>query len=460
MQAVPVPTLPQVRFGTSRVLLVLLLAALIAVQASSAALAADVAVEGESFALPSWAGQVQPDASASGGRALLLWTTSTATAKIATPRTGELLLRVRGDQCQGAPVVALTVDGAAVGSSLVSTSRWTDISFRGSWVAGSHRIDVAYTNDAALSGCDRNLWLDRVTAVASTAPTKVARTFGLSSSSSDRGLTSARDTAALVGRRLDVVNSYEAWVWDRGLPVDHLRAVVAAGARPEITWEPWDPRLGASQSGFSPASIAAGTHDAYVTRWAQAAVAYGQPLLLRFGHEMNGTWYPWAPGSRSTSAADYVAAYRHVHDLFVAAGATNVSWVWSPNTVPGMPTALASVYPGRGYVDLVGVDGYNFGTDVAGSPGWQSPTQVFGATLDQISQVAQGVPVVINETASSEAGGSKAAWITGLVTYLSGTQVTGLYWFDYDSSHTGQTDWRLQSSPTALDAARRALAGW
>ena len=142
---------------------------------------------------------------------------------------------------------------------------------------------------------------------------------------------------------------------------------------------------------------------------------------------MNARSNPWSPANGGGSSGDYVNAYRHVHDLFVAAGAKNVSWVWSPVIVQGTPTPLASVYPGSRYVDVVGVDGYNAGTDLPAWGGWQTPARLFGPTLKELATVARGKPVWINETGSTEHGGSKAAWITELFAYLEQQpEVTGL----------------------------------
>ena len=91
------------------------------------------------------------------------------------------------------------------------------------------------------------------------------------------------------------------------------------------------------------------------------------PLLLRFAHEMNADWYPWdgvrasAPGTHD-GPARYVAAWRHVHAVFAAAGATNVRWVWSPNhrSIPAAAwNDAARYYPGDDVVDWIGVDGYD-----------------------------------------------------------------------------------------------------
>ncbi len=68
---------------------------------------------------------------------------------------------------------------------------------------------------------------------------------------------------------------------------------------------------------------------------------------ISFGHEMNGYWYPW--GFTGTTAAQFVAAWRRIHGLFAAAGASNVIWVWNPNVISAEPQLeLSAYYPGDG----------------------------------------------------------------------------------------------------------------
>ena len=70
--------------------------------------------------------------------------------------------------------------------------------------------------------------------------------------------------------------------------------------------------------GVTLASIAAGGSDAYLRSYADDVVAFGHPVILSFGHEMNGTWYSWGYGH--TSPATFVAAWRHIVRLFRDAG--------------------------------------------------------------------------------------------------------------------------------------------
>ena len=104
-------------------------------------------------------------------------------------------------------------------------------------------------------------------------------------------------------------------------------------------------------------------------------------------------------------------------------------------------------------MDAVALDGYNFGTTTSSST-WTSPQALFGPGLQQLRQLAPGLPVIIAETASTELGGSKADWVRDLVGYLSAQQdVTAMVWFD----HLKETDWRLASSAASATAMREAL---
>ena len=117
---------------------------------------------------------------------------------------------------------------------------------------------------------------------------------------------------------------------------------------------------------------------------------------FRFAHEMNGDWYPWSVGSPGGSPQDYVAAYRRVRGMFDDAGAKHVEWVWCPNViVNGNVEAISRCYPGDDFVDIVGVDGYNFG-DLPGHR-WTQPAELFGDTVALVAQLAPGKPVWINE---------------------------------------------------------------
>jgi hypothetical protein len=220
------------------------------------------------------------------------------------------------------------------------------------------------------------------------------------------------------------------------------------GAIPMISWQS---TTDSAQSGFTDAEIAAGSQDPYITQWAQAAKAWGHPFFLRFDWEMNGNWLGWSPGVDGNTAASFVAMWQHIHTIFVSAGATNATWVWCPNVDPNNTwTSLQSVYPGDAYVDWTGLDGYN------GDTPWTSFQSLYQSTYNTITRtLAPSKPMIIGEVGSTETGGSKAQWISNMLSELP-TQfpkIHGVLWFDVsDPGPGGHTDWPLESSPTAETA--------
>lgn len=269
---------------------------------------------------------------------------------------------------------------------------------------------------------------------------------------------------SLVGVRPAIIMWYQDWASGQSSEFNRvaMNDVASAGATPMISWEADNANyavVGRSQPAFSLSAIASGAHDDFISRWARAAAAWGRPFLLRPMWEMNGPWYPWGPGISGNTSALYIAAWRHIHDLFVQAGATNVRFVWCPGvTISGVTLPLAELYPGDAYVDWVGMDGYNWGIGHQGWS-WQSLAQVFGPNYATLAALTNK-PMIISEVGSSEVGGDKAAWITqafqsDLPTLL--PRVRAVVWFE-KSSADGEPDWRIDSSAAALEAFRAMAA--
>ncbi|RAX15401.1 beta-mannanase [Pseudarthrobacter sp. AG30] len=259
------------------------------------------------------------------------------------------------------------------------------------------------------------------------------------------------EVATLAGESPSILMIYKDFL--QAPPVAEMDAARSRGATPLITWEPWAWGGGVNQPAYALDRVAAGDFDATITQWGQSIAAWGKPVMLRFAHEMNGNWYPWAEGVNGNQPGDYVAAWRHVHDVVAATGAANVQWVWSPNVPYWGSTDLAGLYPGAGYVDVVALDGYNWGTSQTWSS-WVSPVDLFAPGITQLRSLAPGKPVLIAETASSELGGSKATWNTDLVSYLAAQpDVMGFVWFHMQK----ETDWRINSSASSATAFKSAL---
>src|SRR3954447_6763450 len=234
--------------------------------------------------------------------------------------------------------------------------------------------------------------------------------------------------------------SVAMYFYDFGGRVDTtaLRRLSDAGRLPMMTWEPWN-HTTPSANPYSLQAIASGEFDAYLSAQGRALAAVGAPVAVRFAHEMNGDWYPWGQGANGNTAADYVAAYRRVHDVVTAAGATNVVWVWSPITVISKPDVpLAPLYPGDDVVDWVGLSVY-----------FSDPISTYAAdvppTLRQLDQFAPAKPIYVAET-SVLPGPKRPAMIRDLISgLLTIPNLVGLTWFNDDTNH----DYRNDNDPPA-----------
>lgn len=209
---------------------------------------------------------------------------------------------------------------------------------------------------------------------------------------------------------------------------------------------------------FQLSDLISGVYDPYIRRFAAAARRWGHPFFLRFDWEMNGNWFPWAEAANENRAGEYVAAWRHVHNLFESAGATNATWVWCPNAVSAQGAAkLITLYPGNAYVDWTCLDIYNYGTNPSHPTGWESFNRIARPVYREIvGALAPVKPMIVGEAASSEYGGSKARWIRAMLAELSRKfpKIRGVLWFErYDDG----MDWPIETSQAATAAFRRGI---
>ncbi|MCR8898990.1 glycosyl hydrolase [Gordonia sp. GONU] len=260
--------------------------------------------------------------------------------------------------------------------------------------------------------------------------------------------------AILAGAKPEVVHLFSAI--DDSLPAGTLDSVRGIGSTPLLSLEPWRPREGLNQPEYSLATIAAGQHDAALSRWAVQLAAWSHPLLLRFAQEMNGTWYPWSIGLHGNTAKDYRAAWSRMHSI-IRAQAPQVRFVWAPNAITEGTRDFADCYPGDSVVDYLGLDGYNWGR----SPGhqWQSADKLFSSSLEELSRLGPGRPILITEVGCAEGDDpdQKAQWISEFFRIIeSHPDVAGFLWFQMDK----ERDWRFNSTPASTRSFRDELAQW
>jgi len=187
-----------------------------------------------------------------------------------------------------------------------------------------------------------------------------------------------------------------------------------------------------------------GERDAELIALARAVRAsQPQVVLFRWGHEMDlSGLYPWSANDPEL----YRAAFRHVHDIFEAEGATNARFVWSP---AGSPQTL-DYYPGGDVVDYVGLT-------ILGDPGWDAslglPPQSFEQILEtKYNQVAGlGKPMIIAELGVSGPPPRQQAWLADAASALSGfDQLRAIAYFNAinqaNNHRATEPDWTVAPS--------------
>ena len=241
-------------------------------------------------------------------------------------------------------------------------------------------------------------------------------------------------------------------------PKQTLEAVESIGSLPCLSWDPrhYDFRY---ETTISSDSILNGDYDTYIRRFANEAKKFKRPFLIRFGRNMNLERFHWGT-ERNNFGPDspdiYKSIYRHVVYIFRRQGAKNVKWVFCPgaDSMPGSSAKqnagwnkIENYFPGDDYVDVFGLDGYNWGTsmttDVQGwDSRWKTFREIFEPAFKEISALAGEKPVVIFEAACSVQGGDKNQWIREAFDVLKEWRVQGIVWYHAVTD----CDWRFNTS--------------
>jgi hypothetical protein len=217
--------------------------------------------------------------------------------------------------------------------------------------------------------------------------------------------------------RPDVVMYYSGWFVP--FPASFAATAARNGAVPLVQINP---------DNISVAAIAAGRYDGYLTSYAEAIRAYKHPVIIGFGHEMNGSWSSW--GYHHTSPKAFVAAWRHIVSIFKALDARNVTWLWTANIINDsrsgkVDSNLRQWWPGASYVTWVGIDGYYL------KPSWQF-APLFGPTIAAVRKLTSA-PILIAETGAISTA-SQSAKISDLFAGVRAYGLLGFVWFNTTNS--------------------------
>ncbi|MGH8973808.1 MAG: glycoside hydrolase family 26 protein [Acidimicrobiia bacterium] len=268
-----------------------------------------------------------------------------------------------------------------------------------------------------------------------------------------------------LGRRLDINNRYYgdfdefakagkmSWMetWD----VDH-------GRIPLVGW-------GCTDSD----KVNNGGWDDVIRKTAQVMKAFGHEFFMRYCWEMDGDRKQW----EVKGPEKFIAAWRRMHGIFQAEGATNVIWVWTPNAAgfkdkrkytDNQPPA-PFFYPGDDYVDWIASDGYNWGVSKRNQGDrWRFVVEIFDEFMMFARQHPK--PIMIGEYGAQEQPSdpeAKPHWFTVAHDAFQDkprtpecpwcgaySDVAAIVYFDVNYGKHG--DWRIMSSPESLAAYKVA----
>lgn len=239
--------------------------------------------------------------------------------------------------------------------------------------------------------------------------------------------------AGVAGRRPNITVYYSPW--GASFRARFVTAAARAGAVVLVQLEPWHASM---------AAIAAGRWDSYLQSFADQVRRYGGQVILSFGPEANGGWYPW--GWHHSRPAEWRAAWRHVVTLFRQSDARNVTWLWDISGASRATGPVRAWWPGHQYVDWIGIDGYYFThTDTFKS--------VIGDTVRTVRTFTRK-PVLLSEVGVGPLAG-QVKKITSLFAGIRRNHLLGLIYFDVAQDNgLYHQDWRLDNNPAAVAAFR------
>ncbi|NDU73095.1 hypothetical protein GWI34_10690 [Actinomadura sp. DSM 109109] len=237
-----------------------------------------------------------------------------------------------------------------------------------------------------------------------------------------------------LGRRLDIVQSYRGWKSD--FPGGLERSVADGNRYLLLTWDGGDTR-----------EIVQGEHDDLIAKRARAVKALRKPVFLRWSRDMDRA----SEQKRVHSAADYVAAWKHLRAIFKREGVDNVAWVWCP-TARGFGAANAgSYYPGDDQVDWICADA---------QPGGDDDYRDLSETLKLFTEWARGrhKPIMIAEFGVPKSyGPRRAEWLREAAKTLQDPQVRAVVYFNSDEQARSARDRRRAYSLAGDKHATSAL---
>ncbi len=232
---------------------------------------------------------------------------------------------------------------------------------------------------------------------------------------SEDTVTAARIEAfeQLAGRSLAWVYFSNNWVDGIKFPAEAVNVIHDYGRLPYIRMMARSSYEQGPDGVYKLERIIDGDFDGELIQWAQDAKAVGFPLMVEFGVEANGDWFPWSgvfnggdtlAGYGDPKKADgperFQDAYRHIIDLAESEGVVNVTWVFHVNSENFPAEAwnnMAAYYPGDEYIDWIGVSAYGALTPKEARQDRRAFTDIMDACYPEFAAISASKPLAVLE---------------------------------------------------------------
>lgn len=275
-----------------------------------------------------------------------------------------------------------------------------------------------------------------------------------------------------VGKKVAWVYFSNNWYSDRKFPLATATWIRRHGAIPFIRLmllDSW--RKPRTNRDYSLDSIAAGKFDKDLKAWARAARDFKTPLLVEYGTEVNGHWFPWNGqhngGRRGPEM--FKQAYRHIIDVMKKQGANNIRWVFHMD-VDDNPreswNRFENYYPGHNYIDWLGFSAYGAATPMADE--WPSFRKLVDPIYPRLADLAMGKPIVVLEfgVTNGHPKMDQAQWAEAALTDITSGRWPGIVGFSWwneawenDNNPAHNTNMRVQDNPKLAAVFKRLVCG-
>ncbi len=237
---------------------------------------------------------------------------------------------------------------------------------------------------------------------------------GKSGSESDITIYDVKQYQYYAGKKVAWVYFSNNWFESRKFPTYKCNWIIKLGAVPFI-------RLmlrssleeNRKEKLYTLDAIINGKFDNDLILWGKSAKRVKAPLIVEYGTECNGNWFPWNGQHNGADTLDkfgdknkadgperFVYAFRHIVKIIRSTGANNITWVFHINA-DDCPSndwnKFENYYPGDDFVDWTGISVYGALTPMDDKDDIKSFREKTDSAYRRLIKLAPHKPIAILE---------------------------------------------------------------